>query len=210
MSVNIPTNIKAVIFDFDGTLVESNSIKFTAFEKCFVKFPVHFQAIMRYCREHHHIPRSDKFRYVFEEILQLPYPPEVEKQFLALFEDETTQNIIAAPEIEGATAFVKEISKKYWVAILSSTPHEILLSILEKRGLSPYIHAVQGAPVRKSDWLLKLQEEKKWSASEILFFGDTGSDCEAAKKSGVEFIGVGKESRLFCKNNIADFKELLK
>ena len=45
---------KALVFDFDGTLVDSNAIKWKAFEACFDRFPDRREEILSYCRGNNH------------------------------------------------------------------------------------------------------------------------------------------------------------
>lgn len=185
--VSILEKAKALILDFDGTLVDSNAIKRNAFEKCFLDYPEHFSAIMAYCKNNNHIPRQTKFRHVFENILKLPYTAEIEQQMLACYAKETTEQVILAKEIPGATAFLKK-----WVlgrnsALLSSTPHETLLYILKKRKMTKYFRTVQGAPVNKAKWISDFLLEQGLKPKEALFIGDSPEDAKAAGEAGVWF-----------------------
>lgn len=103
--VSILEKAKAFILDFDGTLVDSNTIKRNAFEKCFLDYPDPFDAIMAYCKNNNHIPRQKKFRHVFENILKLPYTKQIEEQMLACYAKETTEQVILAKEIPGGDSF---------------------------------------------------------------------------------------------------------
>lgn len=182
---------KALVFDFDGTLVDSNAIKRRAFATCFAAYPDRLEEIMAYCNGHNHIHRVVKFRHVFEKILELSYPPELEKQMLERYAAETTGQVAAAPEIPGATAFLKAMSARHEIALLSSTPHEFLLPILEKRGLKKYFRAIQGAPVDKKVWLENYVGSREFPKAGVLFFGDSSEDARAAKEAGIPFVGVG-------------------
>lgn len=194
MTTDIRTKIeraKALVLDFDGTLVDSNDIKRNAFEKCFVDYPERFEAIMAYCKGNNHIPRHVKFRHAFENILKLPYTAGIEKQMLETYAAQTTSQVIAAKEIPGATKFLEKFYRQKELALLSSTPHETLLHILDKRGMKKYFGAVQGAPVDKSGWLKKFIADRGLKKEEVAFIGDSFEDLRAAKEAQIFYIGVG-------------------
>ncbi len=201
---------KAVVFDFDGTLVDSNRIKWRGFERVFSDFPDRMGQIMAYCRSNSHTPRWEKFRTVYERILNLPYTPEKEKELLSLYEKETTKQVAAAPEIPGAGRFLSWVSSRLFTALLSSTPDPILRSLLAKRGWLGLFHQVQGAPVGKGGWLAELRKKNgyRWP-QDLLFFGDTQEDARSASAAECLFIQVGEGESLEGTARIRDFKELL-
>jgi len=185
-------NARALIFDFDGTLVQSNNIKWRGFEVAFADFPERLPEIMAYCRGQHHTMRTDKFRYVYEHILRLPYTAEVEHQLHVRFAAATTQAIINAEEVRGSSAFLRRIPERYETGLLSSTPHEVLLDILGRRGIREYFGVIQGAPVNKASWLGTFRRERALSAEQTIFFGDTADDMRSAQVAGCTFVGVGE------------------
>ena len=183
-----------IVFDFDGTLVDSNAIKWRAFDRCFAQFPEHRAEIQTYCHAEHHVPRWEKFRHVYERIVGLAYTPHIEAALSAQFERDTTQDIIAAQEIPGAASFVAGAAASGRViGLLSNTPHAILERILERRGWRSWFTHVQGAPVRKADWLARCKAAHALSAPELVFFGDTPEDARAAEEAGCLFIGIGAQ-----------------
>ena len=179
---------RALVFDFDGTLVESNAIKRRAFERCFADAPAAHQAdIQAYCRGFNHTPRWEKFRHIYEHILHRTYTPVIETELLRRFEAETTRQIVEAPEIRGASAFLAQAARTHVTALLSSAPQEILMKILEDRGWRGYFQTVQGAPVDKAQWLAGWRRKHP----DTLFFGDTPEDARAAQAAGCSFVIVG-------------------
>ena len=181
---------RSLVFDFDGTLVDSNAIKYRAFERCFEDTPAARQVeILVYCRGAHHTPRWEKFRHVYERILKRPYTFKVQEKLLRRFDVETTRPIAQAPEIPGASRFLAHVARTHVTALLSSTPQEILMEILEDRGWRGYFQVVQGAPVDKAQWLAAWCRTHK----ETLFFGDTVEDARAARRAGCLFVGVANQ-----------------
>jgi len=205
---NIVFQARALVFDFDGTLVDSNAIKWRAFEKCFVEFPDRHEEIFKYCQGNNHMTRGEKFRHVYETILKLTYTPTIEadlhEQFAA-----TTSQIIAAPEIQGANQYLQKVSGSHITALLSSTPHDTLLQILEGRGWRHYFATIQGSPVDKEAWLRVFRKKHRLAQPEVLFFGDTPEDASAAQGE-CTFIAVGEcNLASFGLHSISDFTDLL-
>lgn len=189
--VDVLRRARLVVFDFDGTLVDSNPIKQRAFARCFAEIPERLEEILAYCGSHHHVPRWDKFRHVYEQILSRPYTPEVAATLEARFDAQTTRQIIAGAEIPGATPFLRMVSRRNPTALLSSTPQETLRRIVEQRGWLSYFQVIQGAPVDKAAWLQRVREERGGETDAVVFFGDSREDAAAAEAAGCRFVGVG-------------------
>ncbi len=190
--VDLLRRARALAFDFDGTLVDSNPIKRRAFERCFAEFPDQREEIVAYCSGHHHTPRGDKFRHVYEQILKRPYTPEVAAALHECFEDATTRQIVEAPAVPGAAAFLRLVSRSHMTALLSSTPHETLLRIVQGRGWESLFRVVRGAPVEKGGWLRELRDRHGLAPEELIFFGDSSEDAGAAEAAGCAFIPVSE------------------
>jgi phosphoglycolate phosphatase-like HAD superfamily hydrolase len=183
-----------IVFDFDGTLVDSNEIKWKGFEHVFAEHQDRMEEIRAYCRRFNHTIRGDKFQHVSENILGLPYTPELAVQCHRRYEDFTTRGVALAKEIPGAASFVRSVVK-YHPSLLSSTPHDILLQILDLRGWGSLFGEIRGAPVNKAEWLVDLQLELNCAPQEVLFFGDTDEDAGSAQTSRCTFVRVGRTGR---------------
>jgi phosphoglycolate phosphatase-like HAD superfamily hydrolase len=184
---------RKVILDFDGTLVDSNEIKRHAFDLVFADYPDHMKEIQQYCHGNNHTIRGEKFRYVCEKILGLPYTAERDRELHELYESLTTEGVASAPEIPGAAAFLRSLRGNP-PALVSATPHAILLKILDRRGWLSMFDQVRGAPVNKADWLRTLQTNLGCRSTELVFVGDTDEDEKAARVSGCTFVRVGRSS----------------
>jgi phosphoglycolate phosphatase-like HAD superfamily hydrolase len=191
---------KALVFDFDGTLVDTNEIKWSGFEHVFSEYKERLPEISEYCRSNNHTIRGEKFRFVCEQILHIAYTPERQQSLHERYAAYTTEAVARAPEIPGAAEFVRKVGYRP-TALLSSTPHEILLEILNRKGWRSMFGAIQGAPVVKRDWLGVFRSGIGCEPGDILFFGDTEEDEASARSFGCAFVRVGV--------TIEDFKELL-
>ena len=181
---------RAIVFDFDGTLVDSNEIKWRAFETVFAGHGRRLHEISAYCRAHHHTPRDEKFRFVCERILNVTYTAEIATRLNAEFADATTTAIVEAAEIPGASALVRRLATQLPLAVLSSTPGAVLETILVRRGVREHFTCVRGAPVDKTSWLAGHAHAVGVPSRSILFVGDTVDDRSAASAAGCLFVGV--------------------
>ena len=187
------TNARLMVFDFDGTLVDSNEIKWEGFRLTFLDCPDQLEEILSYCRGSNHTPRDDKFRHVSETILGRAYTTELAGLLHERFERVTTESIVNAPEIPGAAEFLRRSRAHCETAVLSSTPHDVLCNILDKRGWTELFDLFKGAPVNKTAWLRELQDERGLEPGTIMFFGDTLEDAAAAREAGCRFVAVANE-----------------
>ena len=178
------------VFDFDGTLVDSNAIKFQGFDLTFEQYPAKLVEISAYCRQRNDVGRGDKFRHVYEQILGLDYTADRAAEAYRRYAAATTQAVIEAREIPGATAFLKAVKPRAPVALLSNTPHDVLLRILVSRGWTEFFADICGAPVKKAAWLLNSTRARRLPAEAVVFFGDAIEDLHAAAEAHCSFIAV--------------------
>lgn len=192
------------VFDFDGTLVDSNRIKRRGFDHVFSGYPDKMPAIREYCYGFNHTVRGEKFRYVTENILGLTYTPELDTLFHQRYADFTTGAVAAAPEIPGAQAFVRSLLPLQ-PKLLSSTLHSALLEILERRGWLSMFAEIQGAPVDKHAWLVLMQRRLGYEPRTVVFFGDTDEDSDSARRSGCTFVRIGRGPQFPGELAVGDF-----
>jgi phosphoglycolate phosphatase-like HAD superfamily hydrolase len=179
---------EAIIFDFDGVLVESAEIKTEAFRQLFSGYPDKVHEIVKYHQMHMGISRYVKFRYFYEEILgrELSQDREIEldKQFSAI----VLERILKAPFVSGTVDFLDVHYRKTPLFIASGTPDEELHYIATQRGISHYFREIHGTPRTKPEIVIDILSRFSWRASEVIFVGDAESDLKAAEESGVCFV----------------------
>ena len=144
--------IRAIIFDFDGVILDSVDIKTKAFARLFEE---HGPEIVRQVVAHHlangGISRFRKFQHIYESILHTPMPEgEMERlgeRFSALVFDE----VVKAAWIPGAPEFLGENHTRYRCFIASGTPQDELERIVKLRDLEKYFAGIFGSPATKEE-----------------------------------------------------------
>ena len=139
-------NYQTVILDFDGVVVESVGIKDDAFAELFKDFPGHAAAIMQYHRSNNATIRYEKFRHIYEDILDLLYTAEVSTRLGTQFSQMVFEKIVNCPFVNGAMEFLQEYRQKALLYLVSVNPSQELKAILEARGINQYFSEVYAHP----------------------------------------------------------------
>jgi phosphoglycolate phosphatase-like HAD superfamily hydrolase len=100
------------------------------------------------------------------------------------------EKVVNAPEILGAENFLKNWYQKIPCFVISATPDEELIEIVRQRGLKVYFKEILGSSRSKKENLELLLNKYGFNALKCLFFGDAGSDYQAAKALSINFIGI--------------------
>lgn len=182
--------IKAVIFDFDGVLVESVDIKTTAFSELFEsEDPGYVDEIVKYHTAHAGVSRFDKFRYIYSNILHRSLTEEIFENLCRNFSGLVIKKVVNAPYVAGAKEFLERNIAKYDFFVASATPQNEIEDIIEQRNMQSYFKKIYGAPQAKKEILREIVTSDDFSFSEAVFIGDALSDYSAAEANNVYFIG---------------------
>ena len=181
--------IKAVIFDFDGVIVESAGIKTSAFRKLFEPdYPEKVDTIVDYHIRNMGISRFVKFRHIYENILKLPLTVIEEERLGRKFSGIVFEEIIEAPFVGGAREFILKNQEKYMMFVVSGTPDEELRDILKLRKISDLFKEIHGTPASKPQIINGILKRHSLREEEAVFVGDAESDMRASEETGVHFI----------------------
>lgn len=180
----------AVIFDFDGVLVESTDVKTRAFSKIYAGYGSEIERrVVSYHEEHAGISRFRKFQYFQEVLLGIPYSDRDGEALSALFSQLVVDAVVDAPFVAGAKEFLDAHKEKLLMFIASGTPDGELQEIVQRREMMSYFMSVHGTPSTKGQIISKLLESFALDRGRVLMVGDALADLEGACQAGVCFLG---------------------
>jgi phosphoglycolate phosphatase-like HAD superfamily hydrolase len=179
---------EAVIFDFDGVILESADIKTQAFLDLFADYPEHREAILRHHLDNVGVSRYRKFEWIYSELLRIPLDENQSKHLGRAFSDIALGRILTCSYVPGALECLESLRNRTRLFIASGTPQEELDLIVERRDLRRFFSGVYGTPRTKVEIIQALMSDHGFSPGNAVFIGDGLSDYQAALQTGVRFI----------------------
>jgi phosphoglycolate phosphatase len=184
--------IRVVVFDFDGTLVESNDLKREAYYEIF--------------------PAGEPYRGIIGQVLEtsfeesrfviirkilgaagVPEGEELEAQARALadrYGERVTRAAKFCPARRGAGEILRSLSQSHDLYLSSTTPEASLKEIVAHRGWTRYFKAISGYPKSKEDFLREVLQAEGVAPRNVLVVGDGQSDRVSAEKTGAHFLAL--------------------
>ena len=200
--------MRLVVFDFDGTLVNSNAVKLDMFY-AYSRFDSGGVERMRRI-----LGRVAGDRYAIwdayvRERDGISYHISTVRQIVQDFNESVNKAIALAPEMPGASALLQELEKSgVHVALSSATPLEDLRSVLDQRSWIGRFNSVSGSPATKFETLQYLIKTLDVRAEEVAVVGDGEDDRESAGALGCNFYPVGEGRGTSPQSKIYNLHEL--
>ena len=185
--------IKTVVLDFDGTLIDSNRLKYEAY---FLVFADDAETRLQISKILDKIYEASRYRILDEIVAQVTdlegeLRQERVQAAAAAYNDLVMQVAKECPVIAGAGEILQFLAEAEMPVYLSSnTPEEYLAEIVAARGWDHFFKAVFGYPRLKSETLGEIMRREKVASTEVLVVGDGKSDRDSAECHGAAFIAV--------------------
>lgn len=184
---------EAIIFDFDGVILDSVGVKTRAFAQ--LAAPHGPEAVRRMVDFHEAnggISRFRKFDWFAREVLGRTLSAEETHEMGCQFETLAFEGVLKAPFIAGAREFLVTSDLPLFVA--SGTPQTELRVIVERRWLAGVFRETHGTPRTKTEIIHDLLGRHRFRPAEVMFVGDAMTDYRAASECGLPFVGVAADA----------------
>jgi len=190
---------KNVILDFDGTLVDSQSI--------FVACANELSKAFGYRRiEPGSKPREKSTREVLIDILGLL--PEQVPLWVERFKDLLNRNMRNAATVKGIKEVLSALRKDYRLGIVTSNTEETVRHILARDDIGQVDFIWADAPTLEKDSAIEGALIKyTLSPEETIYIGDDVGDIVACRKAGIKIIAIswGFNSKAMLERNGPDY-----
>ena len=187
----LQNDVKAVLFDMDGTLVDSmwmwRKIDEELFESQGMKMPDNFQKLIE------HMSFTETIAFLKDEFHMKPSHEELAQKLQDLAQAKYEKEI--KPK-EGAVEFVKELKKRgIKTAICSSTRKHLIIKCTQANGIFDYIDVIisscevpKGKPA--PDIYLEASKRLQVPIENCIVFEDLPAGITAGKSAGIKVCAV--------------------
>jgi HAD superfamily hydrolase (TIGR01549 family) len=179
---------RAVVFDFDGVILESVDVKTRAFVALFDRWPEHADEIRRLHLENTGVSRYEKFVRIHRDILGLPLDDAEKERLGRDFGRLIREEMLSCEFVTGARELLERFAVSYTLFVASGTPEEEMREIVSARGLDRFFKAVYGSPASKAEIMRRILTKHELAPNEVVFVGDALSDYEGARAVDVPFV----------------------
>lgn len=174
--------IKLIIFDFDGTLVDSKEISLTIYNQLAKKYNVksieNIESIRR-------LPLLERFKALDIPIYKLPlFAADFTKQYRL-----SLKNLAMVPGIK--ELLIELNSQGYQLGIVSANSESNIRDFFRENQLDVIGTLLNSTNIFGKDLVIKkLLSAQKLHPSEVIYVGDEIRDITACKKLGIKIIWV--------------------
>ena len=187
----IKLNFKAIIFDFDGVIMESVIAKHRAFLQLYSNLSKSTKnKIENFHINNHGLTRNAKFLHVNRKILkQKKITPQKINQLSALYSKLIEKNCKNCKLVNGVRNFIKIKSKSSNLFIVSNIPDKEVDKITRELKIKKYFKKIYGSRYSKKESIKKLLKRWKLKKSDVIMIGDTIEDFKSSKLNKINFLG---------------------
>jgi HAD superfamily hydrolase (TIGR01549 family) len=181
--------IKAILFDFDGVILDSLNVKTQAFYDMYLPFG---KEIAQKAADHHlahgGISRYEKFKIYHKDFLGIEIDENKLNELADEFSERVFTKVAESAEVKGIREFLESAKGKYKMWVITGTPTEEIVEICKTTHFTQYFIDLHGSPEKKDYWTKKILVEENLQPNEVVFVGDATTDYEAAIANNVQFI----------------------
>lgn len=189
MKITVNPNAKALIFDLDGTLVDSIKTHYIAWLQAVARFNITFE--MQYMFSFTGKPTIQCTQQIIDDFNLPVLAPQLMHEKESIFVSYLSELTLIEPVME----VVRHYNGKLPMGVATGSDREIALKIIELTGLSEYIQAVVSCddvenPKPHPETFLKCAQQLGIHPTDCMAFEDGELGMIAAAEAGMEVIDV--------------------
>ncbi len=177
-------NIKYIVFDFDGTLANSQRLAITILNNLADKYK--FKKITDdKIEEYRDMSAQQLIKKSGIKYYKIPF-------VAAQFKIDLKKIIDQIEPFQGIPNMLAQLSKTYKIGILTSNSVENVNIFLKLHNISEYLTFINSQPkiYGKNISLKKIMSKHNLNKQNLIYVGDETRDIEASKKLGIKIISV--------------------
>ena len=134
--------------------------------------------------------RYEKFKFYHKSFLKKNISENDIMSLSEKFSNIVIDKVISAPYTPGVLEYIKKSYERYRLFISTATPTGEINKILEARAIKKYFTGIYGSPDKKTLHINNILTKYNYLPHQLIFYGDSNSDLQAAVNTNVPFILV--------------------
>ncbi len=180
---------KAVFWDFDGVIKDSQEAKSGGFFELFADYGLEVQKkVVAHHRANGGVSRLIKIPYYFKEFIGEEISEAKASGFAQKFGDLSHEATIASPWVAGVLEYLGKNHKTQDFYIVTGTPLDEIKVTCERLQISKFFKELHGAPEAKEDIISQIMLAQGYASAEAIMVGDALKDQAAALSNGIDFL----------------------
>lgn len=181
-----PENVRAILFDLDGTLRDTKDLIIDAYQHTVEQYTSRrpsLEELQPYIHHHSEIHRGLSGDVDYDA-------------WLKTYRDKLDRGWMESPFFEHAERVLAELKMAgYRLAVVTSAEYERTIEYLSYRKIDHYFEVVVAMregfrPKPAPDMMIEAMKQLGCTADETITIGDMITDAQAAQAAGIPFVGI--------------------
>jgi phosphoglycolate phosphatase-like HAD superfamily hydrolase len=187
---NTSKDIKNILWDFDGVILDSMKIRDIGFEQIFNSFDKDkVDLLLKYHRANGGLSRYVKIKYFFENILDISISEIEVLKYANEFSIIMREKLVDKKNlIQDSLSFIKKNKHQYNFHIVSGSDQEELRFLCKELKIANNFLSIHGSPTPKIELVKMVLNKERYNKKETCLIGDSINDFEAAKQNEISFM----------------------
>lgn len=194
MSESIIHKYRAVFWDFDGVILQSNDVRTEGFRHLFRnEDPELVKQLIQYHEQNGGLSRYVKIRYFYEVLRKEQVSEEQVFQMADTFSVIMREKLVNPHLlIEDAISYIKANHDRVPMYVVSGSDEMELNYLCRQLQIDGYFRAIKGSPTPKIQLVNTLLQQEQLIPDQVLLIGDSVNDWEAARLNQIHFAGYNQ------------------
>ncbi|MCY4523945.1 MAG: HAD family hydrolase [Halobacteriovoraceae bacterium] len=181
-----------LIFDCDGVILDSNSLKIKAFLNTIKEYDNEIKVkFIQYVKSNFGKSRYHFFDYLLRKLIG-NYKKSTYEKLIKKFSQESYQLYLTCPITKGTKDFLKNSNHQSYIA--TGSDQNEMINVFKKKSLIQYFQQINGSPRTKTEIIRNILNSTK-GFQHYYFIGDSQNDLNACKNfKQINFIYMSEYS----------------
>jgi len=182
--------VKAILFDFDGVIMDSMGLKLDTYCFALQQFDFPYADIKDLVHTLAGLSRQKTLALMYEALSGKKITERTAMDLVSRFTEHDENSRALMLPMPGTLPFLEKVHAQVYTAIVTGTPQAVIDKTVTYHRLDTYFDEVRGSPQSKVDIVEDLISRQDIPRDQWIFIGDGKTDQDAADVCQIRFVGL--------------------